>query len=49
MRSTGALEETLAHALSYAASAKAALADFAPGGWRQALEDLADFAVARRS
>nr|WP_245620188.1 polyprenyl synthetase family protein [Phenylobacterium immobile] len=49
MRSTGALAGTLAHARAYADSAKVALADFAPGGWRQALEDLADFAVARRS
>ena len=34
-------------AASYARSAKAALADFGANPWRPALEDLADFAVAR--
>ena len=47
---TGALQSTLDLAASYAASAKAALAEFGAGsGWRPALEDLADFAVARRA
>jgi octaprenyl-diphosphate synthase len=50
MRQTGALEATLDLARSYAESAKAALADTgASNSWRPALEDLADFAVARRS
>jgi len=49
MRQTGALDSTLGLAAAYAQSAKAALADFGPGGWRSALEDLADFAVARTS
>jgi len=49
MRQTGALESTLDLASSYAASAKAALSDFAASPWRPALEDLADFAVARRA
>ena len=47
MRQTGALDATLDLAASYAASAKAALADFGVNPWRPALEDLADFAVAR--
>ena len=47
MRQTGALQSTLELAASYAASAKAALADFGGNPWRPALEDLADFAVAR--
>jgi len=49
MARTGALEATLQLAADYAESAKAALADFPAGGWRAALEDLADFAVARRA
>ena len=50
MRQTGALDATLDLARGYAESAKAALAEFGPGNsWRPALEDLADFAVARRS
>jgi octaprenyl-diphosphate synthase len=49
MRQTGALEATLDLARGYAESAKAALADFPALGWRPALEDLADFAVARRA
>ena len=48
MRDTGALDATLDLAARYAGNAKAALADFAPGAWRPALEDLADFAVSRR-
>ncbi|MFN3521982.1 MAG: polyprenyl synthetase family protein [Phenylobacterium sp.] len=48
MQDTGALDATLELAGAYAASAKAALADFASLSWRPALEDLADFAVARR-
>ncbi len=49
MRQTGALEATLDRAAAYAQSAKAALADFPPTGWRPALEALADFAVARKA
>ena len=50
MVKTGALDATLDLAADYAASAKAALAEFGPGNsWRPALEDLADFAVARRT
>ena len=48
MRETRALDDTLALAARYAESAKAALGDFA-GPWRPALEDLADFAVARKA
>jgi len=47
MRATGALQSTLDLAASYAESAKAALGDFDGNPWRPALEDLADFAVAR--
>jgi octaprenyl-diphosphate synthase len=49
MRQSGALVATLDLARSYADSAKAALTDFPANGWRPALEDLADFAVSRRS
>jgi octaprenyl-diphosphate synthase len=49
MRQTGALDATLDLAVEYAASAKAALADFGANPWRPALEDLADFAVMRRA
>jgi octaprenyl-diphosphate synthase len=49
MRATGALEATLDLARGYAESAKAALSEFPAIGWRPALEDLADFAVARRA
>jgi octaprenyl-diphosphate synthase len=49
MVQTGALDATLDLAATYAASAKAALADFPSNSWRPALEDLADFAVARRA
>ncbi len=47
MRQTGALQSTLDLAASYAAGAKAALAEFGASPWLPALEDLADFAVAR--
>ena len=47
MRQTGALQSTLELAAGYAASAKAALADFGASPWRPALEDLADVAVSR--
>ena len=46
---TGALDSTLDLAATYAVSAKAALVDFPSNSWRPALEDLADFAVARRA
>ena len=49
MVQTGALDSTLDLAATYAASAKAALAEFPSNSWRPALEDLADFAVARRA
>jgi octaprenyl-diphosphate synthase len=50
MARTGALQSTLELASGYAASAKAALEGFSPANpWRPALEDLADFAVARRA
>jgi octaprenyl-diphosphate synthase len=49
MVQTGALDATLELAATYAASAKAALAHFPANNWRLALEDLADFAVARRA
>ncbi|CAN5173033.1 polyprenyl synthetase family protein [soil metagenome] len=44
---TGALETTLDIAADYAEAAKAALAPFAPGPLKTALEDLADFSVSR--
>ena len=47
MRQTGALDSTLDLAAGYAVSAKAALVEFGVNPWRSALEDLADFAVAR--
>ena len=49
MAETGALDSTLDLAAGYAANAKAALTDFPSSNWRPALEDLADFAVARRA
>jgi octaprenyl-diphosphate synthase len=49
MRQSGALASTVELAHGYAASAKAALADFPANGWRPALEDLADFAVCRQA
>ena len=42
-----ALDDTLAMATRYAETAKAALADFPVGPWREAMKDLADFAVSR--
>ncbi|HEY9218909.1 MAG TPA: polyprenyl synthetase family protein, partial [Phenylobacterium sp.] len=49
MQRSGALDTTLALAADYAASAKAALSEFAgSNSWRPALEELADFAVVRR-
>ena len=44
---TGALGATLELAQRYADEAKAALSSFARGPWREALEELADFAVSR--
>jgi octaprenyl-diphosphate synthase len=44
---TGALESTLDCAAAYAEDAKRALLRFSPGPWREALSDLADFAVSR--
>jgi octaprenyl-diphosphate synthase len=49
MAETGALDETLAMALRYAETAKAAIEDTASTTWRPALQDLADFAVMRRA
>jgi octaprenyl-diphosphate synthase len=49
MRATGALQSTLDLASTYAASAKASLAEFSASPWRPALESLADFAVVRRA
>ena len=49
MQKTGAVDTTLELAADYATRAKAALADFPTGGWRGALESLADFAVARQT
>lgn len=49
MGQTRALDDTLALAARYADSAKAALADFPSNSWRPALEDLADFSVARKA
>ncbi len=46
---TGALDATLDLATDYADKAKAALAIFPADEWREALEDLADFAVSRRA
>ncbi len=49
MRGAGALEATLGLAGDYAKSAKAALSGFhGTSAWKPALEDLADFTVARR-
>lgn len=49
MHETRALDETLSLAAAYADSAKAAIADFGSNAWRPAMQDLADFAVMRRS
>jgi len=46
---SGALDATLDLAADYADKAKAALAIFPANDWREALEDLADFAVSRRA
>jgi octaprenyl-diphosphate synthase len=46
---TGAIDQTLDLAETYAAGAKADLAAFPQTDWRQALEALADFAVSRRA
>jgi octaprenyl-diphosphate synthase len=46
---TGSLDATLDLAADHADAAKAALAVFPPGEWREALESLADFAVSRRA
>jgi octaprenyl-diphosphate synthase len=46
---SGALEATLDIAADYAAAAKASLAAFPRGDWREALESLADFAANRRA
>jgi len=49
IRDTGALEATLDQAGDFAVKAKQALAPMANNSWRTALEDLADFAVSRRT
>ena len=49
MRRTSALDDTVALAVGYAESAKAAIADYGSNAWRPALQDLADFAVMRRA
>jgi octaprenyl-diphosphate synthase len=49
IRDTGALEATLDQAADFAAKAKLALAAMSNNSWRTALEDLADFAVSRRT
>ncbi|MFY8144875.1 MAG: polyprenyl synthetase family protein, partial [Caulobacter sp.] len=46
---SGALDATLDLAADYADKAKAALAMFPANDWREALEELADFAVSRRA
>jgi octaprenyl-diphosphate synthase len=46
---SGALDATLDLAADYADKAKAALAIFPANDWREALEDLTDFAVSRRA
>ncbi len=46
---TGAIEATLDAAGDYADQAKRALSAFPAGDWREALEQLADFAVSRRA
>jgi octaprenyl-diphosphate synthase len=49
IRETRAMDDTLALAVRYAESAKAAIGDFGNNSWRPALHDLADFAVMRRA
>jgi octaprenyl-diphosphate synthase len=44
---SGAVESTLQYAQDYAEEAKAALLRFPSGPWRDALSELADFAVSR--
>ena len=44
---SGAVESTLQYAQDYAEEAKAALSRFPAGPWRDALSELADFAVSR--
>ena len=46
---SGALDATLDLAADYADKAKAALLVFPANDWREALDDLADFAVSRRA
>ncbi len=48
MKDTRALDDTLALAVRYAGTAKAALEGFG-GPWKPALQELADFAVTRRA
>lgn len=49
MTETRALDDTLALAAAYAESGKQAIGDFGANSWRPALQDLADFAVARKT
>jgi len=49
IRDTGALESTLDLAAGFASKAKTALSLMTANSWRVALEDLADFAVSRRT
>jgi len=49
IRGTGSLESTLDLAADFAAKAKTALSPMTSNSWRVALEDLADFAVSRRT
>ena len=48
MTQSGALAQARDQAIAYANKAKSALSVFAQGAWRQALEDLADYSVARK-
>ena len=47
MESSGAIRTTLDRAAGFATAAKAALGAFAPGPFRQALMDVADYTVRR--
>ncbi|MES2033659.1 MAG: polyprenyl synthetase family protein [Pseudomonadota bacterium] len=49
VQQTGALDSTLDLAAEFAVKAKAALSPMPSNSWRTALEDLADFAVSRRT
>ena len=49
IRESGALEATLDLAAEFAAKGKQALAAMSANPWREALEELADFAVSRRT